>query len=577
MTEVAKITPASGVTSVTGLQSGDNLIIARSGETRAVPYESAGVAFSYATRAAFVTAVAAGLSAEDGTIVAAGSLLYEASTGATDISDLSGFIPSGDVYPDHFATNTTPGTTDMLAAFNAAIDFLADGGNLRLMPVKYGVSDTVHVDTSGIYIVGSTPGFYRPAPSATNIVASASSIIQPTAALSSGSPVVDFQTPASGFRCVGGGMRDVMVNGNGTADICLRVKSWARGDFRGLSLVYAKLANLDLDVVTTATLAANAVYDTQFNKFSDIYTDNINFPACDGAYGLRTRGFENVGGVNPDPVPATIGNPNVSFNVFENCNFSSNTQHATWLETATDNIFIHCGATVRNDTTGATYKGWVLTAVEQDSRLTASVTKRNTFHKCQGWIWARAGQSGGKSSEYNRFYDHKTSVVYAFDHPVEYEAPAGGSRDADILISTDFGEFGSTRLVGSYSDINAKRQFVQTKAVTYDVTLSGSVTSVTISGAFPAGSTFVGVTTAVTTALTGVSGYGVGDGTDADRWGLKVATAVGTTTGSADYTDGTIEAFTSATDVVLTRNTGAFTGGVIRVTVFYQEALSEYA
>lgn len=78
---------------------------------------------SWATRAELVTDWAAGMNLPDGAVINAGGLQYEIDSAATAISDLVGVKPFGDVYPGHFATNSTPGTTDMGAAIQAADDY----------------------------------------------------------------------------------------------------------------------------------------------------------------------------------------------------------------------------------------------------------------------------------------------------------------------------------------------------------------------------------------------------------------------------------------------------------------------
>lgn len=78
-------------------------------------------AYEYATRAAFVAAGLTGL--DDGTLVSAGGLFYVRSTGASAIADLSGWLPHGTPSPAHFATNATPGTTDMAAAVLACFTY----------------------------------------------------------------------------------------------------------------------------------------------------------------------------------------------------------------------------------------------------------------------------------------------------------------------------------------------------------------------------------------------------------------------------------------------------------------------
>ena len=102
---------------------------------------------------------------------------------------------------------------------------------------------------------------------------------------------------------------------------------------------------------------------------------------------------------------------------------------------------------------------------------------------------------------------------------------------------------------------------------------SVSGASVTASSLIPAGAVLLGLTTKVTTGLgttNGTTGYTIGDGSDADRWGAITGTASGTSSDNSDWTSGTIEAFTSAQDVVITATGGNFDGtGVIYVSAQY--------
>jgi hypothetical protein len=77
------------------------------------------------------------------------------------------------------------------------------------------------------------------------------------------------------------------------------------------------------------------------------------------------------------------------------------------------------------------------------------------------------------------------------------------------------------------------------------------------------------VTTRVGTTLTGATGYTIGDGTDADRWGDITGTAIGTTSDNANWTAGTIECFTAGGEVTLTAKGSNFTAGAIEICVFY--------
>lgn len=100
--------------------------------------------------------------------------------------------------------------------------------------------------------------------------------------------------------------------------------------------------------------------------------------------------------------------------------------------------------------------------------------------------------------------------------------------------------------------------------------------AVTVSGAstgsgniIPAGSFVIGVATTTTTTITGATGYQVGDGTDADRWGDITGTAVGTDSDNTDSTANPTGYFAAASAVTLTAKTSNFTGGVVQVVVFY--------
>lgn len=85
--------------------------------------ETLGVWMDFATRSAAVTWVAAE-AVPDGALMQAAGLFYRKSTGATAISDMADWLPVAPVSPSHFATNTTPGTTDMTTAVVAAYAYL---------------------------------------------------------------------------------------------------------------------------------------------------------------------------------------------------------------------------------------------------------------------------------------------------------------------------------------------------------------------------------------------------------------------------------------------------------------------
>lgn len=123
--------------------------------------------------------------------------------------------------------------------------------------------------------------------------------------------------------------------------------------------------------------------------------------------------------------------------------------------------------------------------------------------------------------------------------------------------------------------VNANGQSTNIKQATMLLTI-GPVAAATDTclNLIPAGSMVVGVTTRVTTAVTGSSGFtgfSIGDGTDADRWGANVAPGLNETTDLTDCTITSIPIYSSATSIILTQVGGATfnTGGVVRVTVHY--------
>lgn len=117
---------------------------------------------------------------------------------------------------------------------------------------------------------------------------------------------------------------------------------------------------------------------------------------------------------------------------------------------------------------------------------------------------------------------------------------------------------------------NAQR--VNLSQATTSLTTNSGLGTATATNLIPAGSLVVGVSTRVTTEISGAGGLtslSIGDGSDADRWGAAIALAAGTTTTLANATITTAPIYAAATSVVLTANAGQFDAGVIRITVHY--------
>jgi hypothetical protein len=171
--------------------------------------------------------------------------------------------------------------------------------------------------------------------------------------------------------------------------------------------------------------------------------------------------------------------------------------------------------------------------------------------------------------------------VYAVNSAMNVGGVGGGSINKAVFNDAVFEAEAATviaqrsnlsaqesRLYGTWtSSTNFQRMTIKSVKQTLSA-LSGA--SATTTGTFiPDGAVVVGVTTRVGTALTGATGYTIGDGTDADRWGDITGTAIGTTSDNANWTAGTIECFTAGGNVTLTANGSNFTAGAIEICVFY--------
>lgn len=116
------------------------------------------LAIQWQTRAALLAGWSNGL-IPDGLVVSDGTSLYKAVAGATSISDLTGLVPFQENTPNHYKENTTPGTTDMTAAFQAAVNYgtICD---VTLLGETYLISSTITV-TSRVDSAAVEPAFIR--------------------------------------------------------------------------------------------------------------------------------------------------------------------------------------------------------------------------------------------------------------------------------------------------------------------------------------------------------------------------------------------------------------------------------
>jgi hypothetical protein len=125
-----------------------------------------------------------------------------------------------------------------------------------------------------------------------------------------------------------------------------------------------------------------------------------------------------------------------------------------------------------------------------------------------------------------------------------------------------------SRVYGSYtSDTNFQRMSIKTLRESSGA-LSGATYVTTI--AIPAYANLIGVTTRVTTEVTGATTYDVGDGSDVDLWGAAIGIALGSQSRTADFTAvAAVGAAATSRTVTLTANGSNFTGGVVEICLHY--------
>jgi hypothetical protein len=146
------------------------------------------------------------------------------------------------------------------------------------------------------------------------------------------------------------------------------------------------------------------------------------------------------------------------------------------------------------------------------------------------------------------------------------------ARDAANVLAQRNGTNAQTyRWYGNYVSSTDYHRGGASVAKTTLSNVSGA--SVTATSLIPDGAFLIGVTTKVTTAISGgggTTGYQVGDGSDADRWGEATTITAGTSTDNTNATANPTGAFTAAQNVVITAVGGNFNGtGDIMVCAFY--------
>jgi hypothetical protein len=115
-----------------------------------------------------------------------------------------------------------------------------------------------------------------------------------------------------------------------------------------------------------------------------------------------------------------------------------------------------------------------------------------------------------------------------------------------------------------------KNAFWAVRTEETELTLTGASTSWV--SAIPLGADVIGVTALVTDTITGsgVTGCEIGENADANHWG-SLSTVIGDKTEMQDFTDRTRYITTAVRDVIVTAIGGTFTGGKVRLSLFYTE------
>ena len=115
----------------------------------------------------------------------------------------------------------------------------------------------------------------------------------------------------------------------------------------------------------------------------------------------------------------------------------------------------------------------------------------------------------------------------------------------------------------------AAGQYLRLLSEVKEVELDGA--TVTLTSFIPKGCFLFGVSVRVSKAITGATGFQVGDGSDADLWGDVTGTAVGTVAKGSSYTTATNATGyrAAAGNVVLTAKTSDFTDGKAVVAIYF--------
>lgn len=305
------------------------------------------------------------------------------------------------------------GLTDDTAAIQAAIDAVeaVGGGTVRIPAGIYVVSSTITIDDCGVNLVGDGGGWAQSGSTAER-GSSATRIKWGGGA----SPVIKFTSVAGAEPRVGGGMEDILVDGNEVATYGVQILSFRGLKFRGV-FTFATVTSGWWTGAISGALSASP-YDTQHCLFDTCRSDNKNLAST--GYGVMLTGGQGNGGT---------ASGNSSFNTFINCEFGANSNYSVRLEGTDNNRFIACHA-------GG--NGVILGSADENSSGAASpgAARFNSFFGCElAAVVCKAAQSGGESSHDNVFMGISRSNGATLP---TFESGGGGSSNATgIVYSTN--------------------------------------------------------------------------------------------------------------------------------------------
>lgn len=187
---------------------------------------------------------------------------------------------------------------------------------------------------------------------------------------------------------------------------------------------------------------------------------------------------------------------------------------------------------------------------------------------------ARITNSGGSIG---LLVDHTYTAAPATAVQISHDAPGPGGAalaldtitpGVAVLVLTP-GSSATGGIVETQNAANGGQ--ISLKIATSNVNPSGATFNAI---AIPSGAIITCVTVRVTTAITGCTTFNVGDAGSASRYASAIAVALGTTGGPTSGTGPMPINYSSSANVVLTAvgGGGTFTGGAVRVQMYYLEA-----